>query len=55
MIKENSILSYSNVKEIYNRNKSFITKTIWNSGYIFSDQLLQFEINLPSSMIKEVS
>lgn len=52
MIRDSSVLSYSNIKEIYGINKFFITKTKWNTGFIFSNQLKQFEINLPSAMIK---
>ncbi len=51
MIDDSSVLSYSNVKEIYDNNKFFMTKTRWKTGYIFPNQLRQFEINLPTAMI----
>ena len=51
MINDSSVLSYSDIKEIDENKKSFITKTLWHTGYIFSNQLRQFEINLPSAMI----
>ena len=51
MINDSSVLSYSNVKEIFDNNKFLITKTKWKTGYIFPNQLRQFEINLPTAMI----
>ena len=47
MINDSSVLSYSNVKEIYDNNKFFVTKTKWKTG-IFANQLRQFEISCNS-------
>lgn len=57
MQKDNYVLSYSGINEI-NADNSLIRKATiprYDSGDIFNKQLINFEANLPSSMIKRSS
>ena len=52
MIKENSYLSYSGLILKTDNGKTSVSTPKYKSGYIFNNLLNQFEVNMPSSMIK---
>lgn len=51
MLEDDYVLGYSSVYEVYN-NKSKIYDIRWESGEIFPNLLTQFEIQLPTAIIK---
>jgi len=56
MLKDDFVLSYAGIIEV--NNKTQVKNKIlprYKSGYLFSENMLQFEINMPSSMIKKSS
>tara|TARA_B100000427_G_scaffold316824_1_gene312269 strand:+ start:2001 stop:2921 length:921 start_codon:yes stop_codon:yes gene_type:complete len=51
MMKDNSALSYGSIIEFDKTGMEYLRKPVHCSGKIFKNQLLQFDINVPSSMI----
>jgi glycosyltransferase involved in cell wall biosynthesis len=56
MLKDDFVLSYSGFLEVNDKTGS-VNKVLpaYTSGYLFSENLIQFEINMPSSMVKKSS
>lgn len=53
MLKDDYVLSYTSLIEVDDKTgKSRRCKVKHKSGYIFSENMLQYEINMPSSMVK---
>ena len=51
MLEDNYVLCYAGIKSIIEESVNQIDIPKYFSGYIFRDNLLQFEINLPTAMI----
>lgn len=53
MLEDDYVLGYSSVYEVYDYDNKYRTYDIrWKSGKIFANLLIQFEIQLPTAIIK---
>ena len=56
MLKDNYVLSYGGIICIdYETKKTKVRNPKYKSGYLFSENMFQFDINMPTSMIKRSS